>query len=99
MSDFNLELVSGKLTYDGGDGEVVLLGILEETEDIVADDNAGLAGENVLDTHFPTVKSAWISFDAKLRVKTEVIEEIIARHLGNYYSCSPASCRYKTIEG
>ena len=37
---------------DGGDGELVLPGILEEGENIVTDDDAGLAGQNVLDTHF-----------------------------------------------
>ena len=39
-------------TYDGREGEFVLLGVFEETEDIVANDDTGLAGENVLDTHF-----------------------------------------------
>lgn len=38
-------------TYNGGNGKVVLLSVLEETEDIVTDDDAGLAGENFSDTH------------------------------------------------
>jgi hypothetical protein len=33
----------------------VLLGILEESQNIIADDDAGLAGKNVLDTHFRSV--------------------------------------------
>lgn len=31
-----------KLTYDGGDGEVLLLGVLEEVLDVVTVDDAGL---------------------------------------------------------
>jgi hypothetical protein len=42
-------------TYHGGDGKQVLLGILEESQNIIADDDAGLAGKNVLDTHFRSV--------------------------------------------
>ena len=38
-------------TYNGRDGKVVSLSVLEETENVVADDNAGLAGENLSDTH------------------------------------------------
>lgn len=33
---------------DGGDGELLLLGVLEESADIVADDDTGLAGEDGL---------------------------------------------------
>lgn len=40
------------LTYDGGDGKLVLPSVLEQTENIVADNDAGLAGQNILDTHF-----------------------------------------------
>lgn len=36
---------------DGGDGELVLAGVLEQSKDIVTDDNSSLAGENVLNTH------------------------------------------------
>lgn len=38
-------------TYNGGNGIVVLLCMLEESQDIIADDDAGLSGENVLNTH------------------------------------------------
>lgn len=40
------------MTYDGGDGKLVLLSVLEELEDVIAVDDAGLAAENVLGTHF-----------------------------------------------
>jgi hypothetical protein len=40
-----------EITYNGGDSELLLLGVLEETEDIVTDDDAGLAAENFSDTH------------------------------------------------
>jgi hypothetical protein len=39
-------------THDGRDGELLLLGVLEETEDIVADDDAGLAVQLFKDTHY-----------------------------------------------
>ena len=38
-------------TYDSWDGELVLLSVLEESKDVVADDDAGLSGENILGTH------------------------------------------------
>jgi len=44
------------MTYNGGNGEVVLLSVLEETEDIVTDDDAGLAGKNLKSTHVDYVK-------------------------------------------
>lgn len=74
MSDFDLRLILARLAYDGGDSEIVLLRILEETEDIIADDNAGLARENVLDTHFPIVESAFDSFESKLCVGPESLK-------------------------
>lgn len=37
---------------DGRNGVLVLTGVLEQSEDIVADDDTGLAGQNVLSTHF-----------------------------------------------
>jgi hypothetical protein len=37
--------------YNGRNGKVLLLGILEQTEDVIADDDAGLAGELLEDTH------------------------------------------------
>jgi len=38
-------------THDSGDSKVVFLGIVEELEDIIANDDTSLASENVLDTH------------------------------------------------
>lgn len=38
-------------TYDGWDGKVVLLGVVEELEDIITNDDTGLASEDVLATH------------------------------------------------
>ena len=38
-------------TYDGGDGELLLPRILEQLEDVVADDDARLPAENVRGTH------------------------------------------------
>lgn len=39
------------MTYNGGDSKLLLLGVLEETEDVVADDDTGLAAEFLSDTH------------------------------------------------
>jgi hypothetical protein len=39
------------ISHNGWDSELLLLAILEQSEDIVANDDARLAGENVLDTH------------------------------------------------
>lgn len=36
---------------DSGDGELVLPGVLEQSKDVIADDDAGLAGEDVGNTH------------------------------------------------
>ena len=41
----------GDWTHDGWDGKVLLLGVLEKVEDIIAHDDAGLAGEHVFGTH------------------------------------------------
>lgn len=38
-------------THDGGDGKVVLLSVVEKLQDIIANDDTGLAGEDVLATH------------------------------------------------
>ncbi len=38
-------------TYDSGDGELVLLSVVEKLQHIVTDYDTALAGENVLDTH------------------------------------------------
>lgn len=38
-------------TYDGRNSEIVLLGVVEELQDIVTDNDTALAGENILDTH------------------------------------------------
>lgn len=39
-------------THDGGDGKALLLSVLEETEDIIADNDAGLAVKLLKDTHY-----------------------------------------------
>lgn len=39
-------------THNGRDGKGILLGVLEETEDIVADNDAGLAAKLLKDTHY-----------------------------------------------
>lgn len=39
------------MTYNGGNGELLLLSVLEEAEDIVTDDDTGLAAELLNDTH------------------------------------------------
>lgn len=41
-----------KETHNGGDGELLLLSILEETQDIVTDDDASLAVQLFKDTHY-----------------------------------------------
>jgi hypothetical protein len=38
-------------THNSRDGILVGLGVLEETEDVITDDDAGLAGELFEDTH------------------------------------------------
>jgi hypothetical protein len=38
-------------TYDGRNSEAVLLGIVEELEDVITDDDTFLARENVCGTH------------------------------------------------
>lgn len=38
-------------TYNGGDGKLLLLSVLEETENVITDDDTGLAGELLEDTH------------------------------------------------
>ena len=39
------------VTHDGGDGELVLLGVVEQLQDIITNNDTALAGKNVLDTH------------------------------------------------
>ena len=38
-------------TYNGGNGKLLLLSILEELEDVIADDDTSLAGQLLEDTH------------------------------------------------
>jgi hypothetical protein len=40
-----------RFSYDGWDSKLVLLSVVEELQDIVADDDTALAGENVFGTH------------------------------------------------
>ncbi len=46
-----IDCFSGMVTYDGGDGEVVLLSVIEQLQDIITNNDTALTGENVLDTH------------------------------------------------
>jgi hypothetical protein len=39
-------------TYDGGNGKLVLASVLEESQDVIADDDTSLAAQNISDTHF-----------------------------------------------
>lgn len=39
-------------TYNGGNGEVVLAGVLEQGQDVIADDDTGLAAQDIGSTHF-----------------------------------------------
>ena len=43
-----LQQFDGETYVDGGDGVALVLGVLEELEDIIASDDTGLAGENLL---------------------------------------------------
>lgn len=47
----NIEGYDVLKTHNSGDGEFVLLGVVEEFEDIITDDNTGLAAEDILNTH------------------------------------------------
>ena len=53
----NVESVTGKpgaefqRTYNSGNGEVFLLGVLEKIQHIIADDNTLLSRQDILDTH------------------------------------------------
>jgi hypothetical protein len=42
----------GRGNVDGGDGEALLLGVLEEVQHIVTDDDTGLARQVISGTHF-----------------------------------------------
>lgn len=39
-------------TYDGGDGKLVLASVLEQSQDVIADDDTGLAAQDFGSTHF-----------------------------------------------
>lgn len=43
-----LQQFDGETYVDGGDGVALVLGVLEELEDIIASDDTGLAGENLV---------------------------------------------------
>jgi hypothetical protein len=49
-------------THNGGNGEALLLSVLEETEDIVADNDAGLAVKLFKDTHYEVCTKNSLSF-------------------------------------
>lgn len=57
---------------DGGDGKLVLASVLEESKDVIADDDTGLAGENVLGTHFGCL---WIVVVMELKVVDVVVSK------------------------
>lgn len=38
-------------TYNGGNGKLLLAGVLKEAQNIIADNDAGLAGQNFGGTH------------------------------------------------
>ena len=40
-----------EVTYNSGNGKALLLGIFEKVEDVIANNDAGLAGEYVFGTH------------------------------------------------
>ena len=44
-------VTTGRKTYNGGNGKLLLLRILEELEDVIADDDTSLAGQLLEDTH------------------------------------------------
>jgi hypothetical protein len=44
--------IGARTTYNGGNSKVLLLSVLEESKDIVTDDDAGLAGKLLKDTHY-----------------------------------------------
>lgn len=43
--------VTGR-TYDGRDSKLLLTSILEESQDIIANDDTRLSAQNISDTHF-----------------------------------------------
>lgn len=45
-----MELRGGE-TYNGGDSKALLLSVVEETENVITNDDTGLAGELFKDTH------------------------------------------------
>lgn len=48
LAQLSRVLCSEKPYVDGGDGVTLVLGVLEELEDIIASDDTGLAGEDLL---------------------------------------------------
>ena len=51
MGGYQSILPSREITYDGGDSKLLLLSVLEETEDVVTDDDTGHAAQLLSDTH------------------------------------------------
>ena len=49
-------------TYNGGDSKGLLLAVLEETKDVIASDDTGLAGEVFQDTHFDRCEQKLLAF-------------------------------------
>ena len=53
------------MTYDGGDGKLVLLGILEQVQHIVADDDTLLPGEDIFGTHIDNGASGAVGVEMR----------------------------------
>ena len=69
-------------THDGGDGKVVLLSVVEKLQDIIANDDTGLAGEDVLATHVCEVVCCRLRlYDNKIFVgtrKSQLREKVLS---------------------
>jgi hypothetical protein len=57
--------VESRRTYNGGNGEVFLLSVLEKVQHIIADDNALLARQDILDTHVDSWESGAVGLEVR----------------------------------
>lgn len=69
-------------THDGRNGKAVLLSVLEETEDIVTDNDAGLAAKLLKDTHYEVCTKSLVCRNLKGKKKKKV------RSNGKVVKCS-----------
>lgn len=77
---------STEKTYDGGDSIVLLLSVLEETENVITDDDTRLAGKLLKGTHCDSWKirsdswscstKNWISLKEEEEEEKEGMEEV-----------------------